>query len=200
MMRRLKLSTASIALVAVPAAAGPVIYDIYLEGPAVVVKVNTFGLKKNEVIKNSPIKAIFSTNNGQANRSYNLGTLQGGEVYEWHKMHGVAGVKSVSADAVTWATRVKGGKSDENFKTTKTIGDVFIPPPTESPIVTHCKNYTRIAIQQFNDARNRQCGFAGNRWSPNFNHHFNWCTAVPVSASNAETQARANMIAQCAKK
>lgn len=200
MIRQLKFSIAVIALVATSAEAGQVIYNISLQGPAVVVKVDTHGLPTNQIIQNSPIPAIFTTNNGQTNRQYNLGTLRSGEIYEWRKMHNVPGAKSVSAGPVTWATRVVGGKADglEIAKPTKRIGDVVVQPPTESPIVSHCKAYTHIAIQQFNDARNRQCGFANNRWSPDFQHHFQWCVGVPVSVSNAETQARANLITKCA--
>lgn len=202
-MRRLHLFTASFGLLAIPAYAGTVWYQIRLVGPGrntVEMKVDTREMQNGTLLRRPPFTAVVTRNNGTAVPLYfRLGNMEPGKIYQSSIAHGVAGAKYVTAANVNWAMDRAGLKEDGGIgPKTDDVGTETADPP--AGIVTHCKNYTQIAIQQFNDARNRQCGFGGNRWSANYQHHYQWCVGVLVPESNGETQARANMITQCAKK
>ena len=203
-MRRLNLSIAAASLVAMPAYAETVYYHIYLAGPGqntLVMKVDTGAMPKNGVIRPAPFTAIIRRNDGTlVPQYYRFSQLESGKVYKSQTPHGVAGARSVSASDISWAINALGKKADglEMAAATDDISAALVDPPPA--IITHCKAYTQIAIQQFYDARNRQCGFGGNRWSPNYQHHYQWCVGVLVPELNGETQARATAISQCAHK
>jgi hypothetical protein len=207
-MRYLNISLAGIIFVATPAAAGPVLYDIYLEGPArstLVFKVDTRGLPNNGVVQPADFTAVLKRNNGsQVSQRYRIAALRSGKVYEWRKTHGIAGASAVSPSGISWGVRAVGTKADgaslESVRPTDFIrGDVTVGPPPSGSMIAHCKAYSEIAIRQFYDARNRQCGFVGSRWSSNYQYHYLWCVGVTVPVSNQETQARATAFSSCAR-
>ena len=39
------------------------------------------------------------------------------------------------------------------------------------------------------------CGFTGPAWSPNYNHHYDWCMKVPRTQSDAGTSQRSDDLA-----
>ena len=100
-MRRLKLSITALGLLAVPAYAGTVYYQILLTGPGrntLVMKVDTNEMQKGTLIRPAPFTAIISRNGGApVPQYYRCRTLEAGKVYESRVPHGVAGAKSVSA-------------------------------------------------------------------------------------------------------
>jgi len=53
-----------------------------------------------------------------------------------------------------------------------------------------CDTYARTAIAQNEQNDRRGCGFHGARWSSDYNHHYQWCLAVPEQAARSETQER----------
>ena len=71
---------------------------------------------------------------------------------------------------------------------------VSSPPPNPN---WRCRRYADQAVDQ--NRRNLQwgCGFIGNRWSNNWNGHYNWCLGVSVAAANSESQARTNALNRC---
>lgn len=68
-------------------------------------------------------------------------------------------------------------------------------PPAGSQ--QRCERYANTAISQQNENLQRNCGFTGNRWSPDFNFHYRWCTQVPPSSAEAETMARGRELQKC---
>jgi len=52
---------------------------------------------------------------------------------------------------------------------------------TTQPAVSaepYCKIYAQDATTQYHTSQQRQCGFGGPGWSPNYNEHYNWCMAT----------------------
>lgn len=58
-----------------------------------------------------------------------------------------------------------------------------------------CRTYADRAVNAFNATR--ACGYAGDRWSPDREGHFRWCTGVASSHSQSEEAAREAETAKC---
>jgi len=63
-----------------------------------------------------------------------------------------------------------------------------------------CEEYARIAISQNDQNIRRYCGFAGPRWSSDYNGHYQWCVSVSWQTADAETNAREEQLRQCQDK
>lgn len=65
-----------------------------------------------------------------------------------------------------------------------------------------CDSYASQAVAQVKEAQQRKCGFAGARWTPNFNDHAGWCMALGGDrrAPNSEAAARTKELAACKAK
>jgi hypothetical protein len=64
----------------------------------------------------------------------------------------------------------------------------------------NCQAYAAIAVSQQEQNIQMKCGFAGGRWSDDFNAHFKWCQTATMAKLTAEGKARKGALAQCAKK
>jgi hypothetical protein len=188
------------------ATAQTVRYDMYLEGinrEILVLKIKTKKLKDNEVIHPAKFSAILKDMNKVivVRRDYEINALYAGKIYEWRKLHGAPRARLVSAANIKWAVYDVDAKADglswENSPTDVLLGDDKVGRPIDPAVATHCRRYSTIAVSQFLDSANRQCGLVGPRWSPEFDYHFGWCVAVPTATSNAETAARAKAFANC---
>lgn len=62
-----------------------------------------------------------------------------------------------------------------------------------------CQNYTSYAIAQQRSNQSSSCGFAGKHWHQVSNTHFNWCMGVGAARRSAQTKARRDGLARCAK-
>ena len=60
-----------------------------------------------------------------------------------------------------------------------------------------CRQYANTSIDQNRLNTSRRCGFSGNRWQSNYDHHFNWCRGVLPYKSDRETAARRNQLNGC---
>ncbi len=60
-----------------------------------------------------------------------------------------------------------------------------------------CRSYASTAVSQNNQNVNRGCGYSGNRWTNNYDGHYNWCMGVNRSTANSETNARRQGLNQC---
>ena len=58
-----------------------------------------------------------------------------------------------------------------------------------------CRTYADRAVNAFNATR--ICGYAGDRWSPDREGHFRWCTGVASSHSQSEEAAREAEAGKC---
>jgi hypothetical protein len=63
-----------------------------------------------------------------------------------------------------------------------------------------CTAYARTAVAQAQKNLQDQCGFTGPRWSPNYDEHHRWCMGPMGGIAGAETQARQDDLATCARK
>lgn len=61
-----------------------------------------------------------------------------------------------------------------------------------------CTQYARTAVRQNQLNERKKCGFTGNRWTNDYNGHYNWCMAVAENTSHQETQARKVFLDNCA--
>jgi hypothetical protein len=64
-----------------------------------------------------------------------------------------------------------------------------------------CRSYAQAAINQVRGAlSNPACvgGVQGNRWSSDFQVHYEWCLGASFTATGAERDARTRMLRQCA--
>jgi hypothetical protein len=60
-----------------------------------------------------------------------------------------------------------------------------------------CDDYARTAVSQNEQNLRRRCGFAGSRWSSDYNAHYRWCTTVPWESADLETEAREDELRRC---
>ncbi|HZP76584.1 MAG TPA: hypothetical protein VFB45_10610 [Pseudolabrys sp.] len=62
-----------------------------------------------------------------------------------------------------------------------------------------CQDYATAAVRQASvAASNPNCSRAsGNRWSTDFNVHYNWCLGASFQATGAERDARTNWLRAC---
>lgn len=86
-----------------------------------------------------------------------------------------------------------------------TSGIGFAPPaleatvaPPRDPAARRCVVYARVAVAQNEGARANSCGFQPNRWSSDYDMHYNHCIAAPAAAVKAETSERMRLLDQCA--
>jgi hypothetical protein len=64
----------------------------------------------------------------------------------------------------------------------------------------NCSAYAGQAVAQQDQNVMLNCGFAGGRWSSDFNSHFKWCETATMAKLTAEDTARKQALAQCAQK
>jgi len=74
------------------------------------------------------------------------------------------------------------------------------PPSAAKGGHQECNLYAQMAMHHQNRNKFMQCGFSGNRWSPVWDHHYNWCRNVEPAASQGESHARQNMLKKCSGK
>ena len=60
-----------------------------------------------------------------------------------------------------------------------------------------CDAYARSAEAQVREARARNCGFTGARWTPNYEDHLTWCIGQPLEAAANEARERGGPLSQC---
>lgn len=87
------------------------------------------------------------------------------------------------------------------FATAMILSLVPLPlgtPSAEAGTPAVCNVYSAAAVSQQQKNQNLGCGYAGPRWSKNFAGHFAWCMGAGAPAIQAETNARAAMLAACA--
>lgn len=202
---RLSIRTAAALFLAIPgpAWAGQIFYDAYLSGNhnrALVLKIDTREMNQNQVLESPQFSVILTDQAGRKFQKYfRAPTLRPGRVIAVNAIHGIQDPRQMEIPNLSWGTRLKGGKADDILEArVDTSASASAADPPEA-IKQHCANYTRIAIQQFNQNSANQCGFRGNRWQANTSVHFGWCVQVPVEESNGETTQRANAITKCMK-
>lgn len=61
-----------------------------------------------------------------------------------------------------------------------------------------CDIYARMAVAQSAANTANRCGYSGNRWTSNYNAHYQWCMQVAPASVFSETQARVDLLKQCA--
>jgi hypothetical protein len=66
----------------------------------------------------------------------------------------------------------------------------------QEPFV-RCDAYARKATQQGEEARLRNCGFTGVRWTATYEQHLSWCIGEEASVADAETRNREGPLSQC---
>jgi hypothetical protein len=80
---------------------------------------------------------------------------------------------------------------------------VAILPPNLSPNqakMSVCLNYAETAVKQNQQAISKKCGFKGNRWSSNRDHHYNWCMhGNNIKFTKQGTNDRAKDLKSCKK-
>jgi hypothetical protein len=64
----------------------------------------------------------------------------------------------------------------------------------------NCQAYAALAVAQQEQNIQMNCGFAGGRWSADFNGHYAWCQTATMAKLTTEDKARKQALAQCAKK
>lgn len=64
----------------------------------------------------------------------------------------------------------------------------------------NCSAYAATAVAQNDQNMMQKCGFAGPRWSNDFNGHAKWCETATMADLTSEDKARKSMLAQCAEK
>lgn len=60
----------------------------------------------------------------------------------------------------------------------------------------YCRNYANTAVAQNRQNQQYGCGYGGNRWTANFQGHYQWCIGNPGSAASEEA-ARNQQLASC---
>ena len=63
-----------------------------------------------------------------------------------------------------------------------------------------CEQYATTAIDQFHQSQGMGCGFGGDRWSDDYQGHYNWCMGVNDQDAAGETTARENGLIQCSER
>lgn len=63
----------------------------------------------------------------------------------------------------------------------------------------YCNNYALTAVQFSKSNTSWKCGYTGNRWSDDYNAHYEWCMKVPEFNSKHEANERKQAIEQCLK-
>jgi hypothetical protein len=81
------------------------------------------------------------------------------------------------------------------------------PPALDKPVQNttnqqvknmQCDVYARIALTQSELNTKHNCGYDGNRWSSNYDLHFNWCMESADSSADVESAERQKLLTQCA--
>lgn len=72
-------------------------------------------------------------------------------------------------------------------------------PPTSNPKEKRCGAYAVLAVTAQRINQRAGCGNGGNRWSTDYDSHYNWCMDASVSAAalRAENTARSNALNSC---
>ncbi|MDD3846396.1 MAG: hypothetical protein PHC90_08545 [Syntrophorhabdaceae bacterium] len=60
-----------------------------------------------------------------------------------------------------------------------------------------CQQYARTAVSQNQQNLNKKCGYAGARWTGDYQGHYKWCLGNQQSVADSETRARADALRQC---
>lgn len=90
----------------------------------------------------------------------------------------------------------------------KGVRGITQPPPLDKPVrktstkakTMQCDVYARIALTQGELSTKYNCGYAGNRWSLDYNIHVNWCMGSTDSSPEVESAERQKLLAQCANR
>lgn len=72
--------------------------------------------------------------------------------------------------------------------------------PASAKEQLNCQAYAALAVAQQEQNIQMNCGFAGGRWSGDFNGHFIWCQTATMAKLTQEDKARKAALAKCAKK
>jgi hypothetical protein len=90
-----------------------------------------------------------------------------------------------------------------DLRSTSVVGVLLLAAcnaPTAASEQLNCQAYAALAVAQQEQNIQMKCGFAGGRWSGDFNAHFKWCQTASMAKLTAEDKARKGALAQCAKK
>jgi hypothetical protein len=68
-----------------------------------------------------------------------------------------------------------------------------------TPMKAFCENYASQAVAKVQEGQQLNCGFSGDRWSPDWNAHLNWCISLGSNQGppNSESAARAKQVNDC---
>jgi hypothetical protein len=68
----------------------------------------------------------------------------------------------------------------------------------QNAVSRRCDVYATLAVAQSELNQRNHCGFTDTRWAGDYDTHFQWCSAVGAAASRTETDARLQLLQQCA--
>lgn len=76
-----------------------------------------------------------------------------------------------------------------------------LAPAVQAADHEFCRNYASAAVNQFHDAeRHPRCGYLfrqGNRWSPDYRMHYDWCRGADWHAADEERRTRNRELYNC---
>ncbi len=61
----------------------------------------------------------------------------------------------------------------------------------------YCRNYANTAVTQNRENRQYGCGYGGNRWTENYQGHYQWCMGTYPGNAASEDAARSRLLASC---
>jgi hypothetical protein len=72
-----------------------------------------------------------------------------------------------------------------------------LPASAASP--EYCKHYADLALWQYHKSQTIPNCYQGDTavWSPNFEHHYQWCLGVPERQARAGDKTRGERLHQC---
>lgn len=77
---------------------------------------------------------------------------------------------------------------------------IAMPPSVRrsSPVQKRCDIYATLAVAQAGANTANQCNYTGNRWEGRYQFHYDYCLTAPAADVHSETQARQELLRQCA--
>ena len=67
-------------------------------------------------------------------------------------------------------------------------GTFTLPSLSQDPLTRRCNSYAVLALTQQGLYKTGSCGPATNRWSSNYDRHFNWCADPAVSTADLRSE------------
>lgn len=63
--------------------------------------------------------------------------------------------------------------------------------------VAQCHGYARQGVEQFNEARNKNCEFSGGVWTDNYQAHFDFCRRAQSESVDRDVKKRVDALRNC---